>query len=87
MGLWSLETPIIEAIAFHHRPADSMSENIGLLTAVHIGNAIDHIGQPAINGGDELQYDGEYVETLGLADRIPEWHQACSDVTAKETRV
>ena len=29
MGLWNLETPIIEAIAFHHCPANSMSENMG----------------------------------------------------------
>jgi len=84
MGLWSLETPIIEAIAFHHCPANSMSQNIGLLTAVHIGNAIDHNGQPSTNGSADLQYDVQYLDTLGLADRIPEWRRVCGELTGRD---
>ncbi|MGB5748698.1 MAG: response regulator [Desulfobacterales bacterium] len=80
MGLWSLETPIIEAIAFHHCPANSMSQNMGLLTAVHIGNAIDHNGQPSTNGNTDLQYDAQYLDTLGITDRIPAWRQICSEL-------
>jgi HD-like signal output (HDOD) protein/CheY-like chemotaxis protein len=83
MGLWSLETPIIEAIAFHHCPANSMSQNMGLLTAVHIGNAIDHNGQPSTNGNTDLQYDAQYLDTLGVADRIPEWRQVCKELTER----
>jgi HD-like signal output (HDOD) protein len=83
MGLWSLETPIIEAIAFHHCPADSMSENMGLLTAVHIGNAIDHNGQPPTNGNPDLLYDAQYLDTLGLTDRIPEWQMICSELAER----
>ena len=81
MGLWSLDTPIIEAIAFHHCPANSMSETMGLLTAVHIGNAIDHNGQPSTNGNPDLLYDAQYMDTLGIADRIPEWRRFCSELT------
>lgn len=84
MGLWSLETPIIEAIAFHHCPANSMSQNMGLLTAVHIGNAIDHNGQPSTNGNTDLQYDAQYLDSLGLADRIPEWRQVCSELAGRD---
>ena len=80
MGLWSLETPIIEAIAFHHCPANSMSHNMGLLTAVHMGNAIDHNGQPSTNGNTDLQYDAQYLDTLGITDRIPAWRQICSEL-------
>ena len=83
MGLWSLETPIIEAIAFHHCPANSMSQNMGLLTAVHIGNAIDHNGQPSTNGNTDLQYDAQYLDTLGVADRIPEWRQVCNELSER----
>jgi putative nucleotidyltransferase with HDIG domain len=77
MGLWRLETPIIEAIAFHHCPANSMSQNLGLLTAVHMGNAIDHIGQLSSSGNNGLQYEAQYLDTLGVTDRIPEWCQVC----------
>jgi len=83
MGLWSLETPIIEAIAFHHCPANSMSQNMGLLTAVHVGNAIDHNGQAPTNGNTDLQYDAQYLESLGVADRIPAWHQVCSELAER----
>jgi len=77
MGLWSLETPIIEAIAFHHCPSKSMSQNIGLLTAVHIGNALDHEGQTDTEEESEIQYDTEYLDALGEADRVQEWRQVC----------
>ena len=83
MGLWSLETPIIEAIAFHHCPANSMSQNMGLLTAVHIGNAIDHNGQPSTNGNPDLLYDAQYLDTLGLTDRMPEWRKICSELAER----
>jgi HD-like signal output (HDOD) protein/CheY-like chemotaxis protein len=83
MGLWSLETPIIEAIAFHHCPAKSMSRNMGLLTAVHIGNAIDHNGLASTDGNTDLQYDAQYLESLGLADRIPAWRQFCSELSER----
>ena len=83
MGLWSLETPIIEAIAFHHCPANSMSQNMGLLTAVHVGNAIDHNGQAPTNGNTDLQFDAQYLESLGVADRIPAWHRVCSELAER----
>jgi len=83
MGLWSLETPIIEAIAFHHCPANSMSQNMGLLTAVHVGNAIDHNGQAPTNGNTDLQFDAQYLESLGVADRIPAWRQVCRELAER----
>jgi putative nucleotidyltransferase with HDIG domain len=80
MGLWNLETPIIEAIAFHHCPANSMSQIMGLLTAVHVGNAIEHNGHASNNGNSDLNFDGQYLDNLGIAGRIPEWRQICSEL-------
>jgi putative nucleotidyltransferase with HDIG domain len=83
MGLWNLETPIIEAIAFHHNPNDSLSQNMGLLTAVHIGNAIDHNGHNSNNGNSDLKCDARYLENLGITARIPEWRQVCNELTER----
>jgi putative nucleotidyltransferase with HDIG domain len=83
MGLWSLETPIIEAIAFHHCPSKSMTQNVGLLTAVHIGNALDHEGQTDSEEESDIQFDSEYLDTLGEADRLPEWRQVCKASTER----
>ena len=77
MGLWNLENPIIEAIAFHHRPAKSASNQVGLLTAVHTANALDHedFSEQALESN--LQLDHEYLDRLGITNRIPEWRQIC----------
>ena len=83
MGLWNLETPIIEAIAFHHNPNNSLSQNMGLLTAVHIGNAIDHNSHSSNNGNSDLKCDARYLENLGITARIPEWRQVCGELTER----
>jgi HD-like signal output (HDOD) protein len=79
MGLWNMENPIIEAIAFHHCPAKSVSSQMGLLTAVHVANGLDHEGDPAADREMALLFDDEYLDRLGVADRIPEWRQACKE--------
>ncbi|UCD82397.1 MAG: HDOD domain-containing protein [Desulfobacterales bacterium] len=80
MGLWNLENPIIEAIAFHHCPAKSMARNMGLLTAVHVGDALDREEHQAANQEPELQFDIEYLDNLRVANRIPEWRQVCREL-------
>ena len=77
MGLWNLENPIIEAIAFHHCPAKSVSTQMGLLAAVHVANALDHAEGLPQDQQMNLQYDDEYLDRLGVANRIPEWRQLC----------
>ena len=84
MGLWNLENPIIEAIAFHHRPAKSMARNMGLLTAVHVGNALDHKGRLAEDQDPDIQLDIEYLDNLGIANRIPQWCQVCREISERK---
>ena len=77
MGLWNLESPIIEAIAFHHCPVKSESTQMGLLTAVHVANSMDHQETLSEDHESDLQCDGEYLDRLGVSNRIPEWRQIC----------
>jgi len=80
MGLWNLENPIIEAIGFHHRPRKSMAAKMGLLTAVHVGDALDR-GVNHADGRDcALQLDFEYLDNLNVAARIPVWRQVCREL-------
>jgi len=79
MGLWNLENPIIEAVAFHHCPAKSVSSDMGLLTAVHVANALEHEDDLQSDRETELQFDTEYLAGLGVVNRIPEWRQACKE--------
>jgi HD-like signal output (HDOD) protein len=83
MGLWRLENSIIEAIAFHHLPARSMTQNIGLLTAVHVGNALEHEARTPSGENTELQCDTEYLDKLEITRRIPQWRQVCRELTER----
>ena len=80
MGLWRLENSIIEAIAFHHLPARSMSQNIGLLAAVHVGDALDYEARTYSPENTQLQCDTEYLDKLEITGRIPQWRQACGEL-------
>ena len=84
MGLWNLENQIIEAIAFHHRPAKSMAQDMGLLTAVHIGNALDHKGHQKEEEQPDMQFDIEYLDNLGVANRLPQWRQVCKELAERK---
>lgn len=77
MGLWNIENPIIEAIAFHHCPSKSLSTQMGLLTAVHIANGLDHEDESPEDAETELFYDNQYLDCLGVSGRISEWRQIC----------
>ena len=77
MGLWNIESPIIEAIAFHHCPSRSASNHMGLLAAVHIANGLDHEEASADDQAAEQLYDNEYLDRLGISDRVPDWRQVC----------
>jgi len=83
MGLWRLDNAIIEAIAFHHRPGKSMIQSMGLLTAVHISDALDYEARNTPDPGNGLPWDTNYLETLGVTHQIPVWRQVCSELTER----
>ena len=89
MGLWGLEYPVIEAIAFHHCPAKSISSATGLLTAVHFGDAYDRL-KNSVNdqdSGNELrQLDREYLDTIGVAGRLNDWQTVCKALTERKVQ-
>jgi HD-like signal output (HDOD) protein len=86
MGLWGLEYPVIEAIAFHHCPGKSLSNSTGLLTAVHFGDAFDRLKNDPNNLNSEYglrQLDRGYLDNLGIASRINDWQTVCNELTER----
>jgi len=75
LGLWGLPVPVVEAIAFHHRPGDAGEKEIGPLAAVHIGNAFAH--DLASDGSASLEtwLDVNYLTALGVVERLPAWRE------------
>lgn len=73
LGLWGLNDPIVEAVAYHHRPGECLSKTFAPLTAVHVANALLQEGAEPTTGPAPVQIDHLYLEKLALADRVPRW--------------
>jgi HD-like signal output (HDOD) protein/CheY-like chemotaxis protein len=77
LGLWGLPEPAVEAVAFHHRPADCLGTTITPLTAVHVANALEHAHRAATEEPPPDCLDSAYLDRLGLAQRWPIWQDRC----------
>lgn len=80
MGLWGLPLPIVEALAFHHFPERSVAREFGPLTAVHIANSVS--GRTKDDVG--LRVDRDYLNALGLMDRLPVWEELLAPTNRNE---
>lgn len=74
MGLWGLEPGILSAIAFHHRPLDSLETGCGALTAVHAANGFEHADG---EGDADSHIDVAYMKAIQKSDELPAWQRAC----------
>ncbi|MBL9210696.1 MAG: HDOD domain-containing protein [Opitutaceae bacterium] len=75
LGLWGLPVPVVEAIAFHHRPRLGAERTFSPLTAVHVADAFMHRAGAPRDAGPEPRLDYAYLDDLGLAARVPAWRE------------
>jgi HD-like signal output (HDOD) protein len=76
LGLWGFKETIIETLVFHHNPSESPYKVFSVLTAVCIANMLANKYSPdRIDPG--MQYYTDYLEELGMSDRLPVWREAC----------
>jgi HD-like signal output (HDOD) protein len=86
LGLWGLPRPIIEAVAFHHQPAKSLTRDFCPVTAVHVANVIEHELRGDRSGDDAPgdAFDRDYLREVGAADRVDVWRAICARVASEE---
>lgn len=80
LDLWGLPTPIVEAVAFHHRPEHSKHDGFAPLTAVYVANTLmsqDSSGSPVGNDG----INTGYLDSIRLPDRMDAWRQLVGGVS------
>ena len=80
LGLWGLSDPIIEAVAFHHRPAECVGATFSPLTAVHVANVLQQELSQQATGGVPSQIDLTYLDSIHLTDRLPHWREVAGRV-------
>ncbi|MGJ4728818.1 HDOD domain-containing protein [Luteimonas sp. SDU101] len=73
LGLWGLPGPIVEAVAFHDRPA-RVRGSFWVTGAVHVAAAL-------VNGREP---DQAYLASVGQLDRLPRWRAMAESVSAAD---
>ncbi len=76
LGVWGLPGPIVEAVAWHNNPSASHVAVFSPLAAVHAGSMYHQEWYPA-RLQDSAVLDLPFFQVLGLAEREPDWKQAC----------
>jgi putative nucleotidyltransferase with HDIG domain len=80
LGLWGLPDPIVEAVAFHHRPQDCPANTFVPLAAVHIADALQYgdPGSRSNTGVEPVRMDADFLAKLDLNQRIEIWREQYS---------
>jgi len=76
LGLWGIPFPIVEAVAFHHRPNDVAPESRALVGAIHIASGLvdemtdDAKASVAATPGldNSARIDATFLREAGLED-------------------
>ncbi len=71
-GLWGLPGAIIEAVAWHHNPAGSLSAKFSALAAVHVASAY-HDDKNSLRLRDRTAIDAAFLAGIGCADQEKAW--------------
>ncbi len=78
MSLWGLPESIVSSIRFHHCPREEENPVFDTAAAVYIANVLVH--QTTEEYKDHIDFNQEYIEKLGVADKIPDWRQICEEL-------
>jgi HD-like signal output (HDOD) protein len=71
-GLWGLPGTIVEAVAWHHNPAGSLSVKFSPLAAVHVASAYhDKKNSSRLRGRTPV--DAAFLAGIGCAEREKAW--------------
>jgi len=76
LGIWGLPLPLVEAVAWHHEPGRNPTRSFCPLTTVHVASFLANESRGAragVWGNVPEPLDTNYLNELGLADRLPVW--------------
>jgi HD-like signal output (HDOD) protein/ActR/RegA family two-component response regulator len=80
LGIWGLPFPIVEAVAWHHRPSESAASEMSPLAAVHVANALDARSHGHAPDYDET-LDTVFLERIARLHRLETWTEACNEIS------
>jgi HD-like signal output (HDOD) protein len=75
LGVWGLPVPLVEAVAFHHRPMETAELQFSPLTAVHVANFCEQKNHPGELALPTTPLDLNYLAAIGMQNRLVEWQK------------
>ena len=75
-ALWGMADEVVKVAALHHTPARANDRAFSALTAVHVANALEYEGVAETDGLPMPVVDMEYLQQLGLEDKLEVWRDA-----------
>ncbi len=75
LDLWGLPTPIVEAVAFHHRPQLSKHDKFTPLTAVYVANTLLAQSSQRTHASHHNSLDMVYVNAIEQVERVDAWRK------------
>jgi len=82
LALWGLPHPILEAVAFHHRPQAIHDPHLDAAAAVGIATALvgeAHTDAAPLGDAFADPLDLDYVERLGATHELPRWREIAAE--------
>jgi HD-like signal output (HDOD) protein/CheY-like chemotaxis protein len=78
LGLWRLPYPIVEAVAHHHEPSRIETQELDLVTIIHVANTI---ACALLAGESDLtrELDRSHLERLGVWSDVFRWIEEAQD--------
>jgi HD-like signal output (HDOD) protein/ActR/RegA family two-component response regulator len=85
LGLWGLEHPLVEAVAYHHDPASVESSRLDLPTIVHVADALAHeIENERAGVAAESMLDHAHLARLGIEGQLEPWRELSRELWDRE---
>jgi len=75
VGLWGIQDPIVEVLAFHHCPDKCMGNFFNPLMAIHVADANE------FDSTDKIEVDIDYLSKAGFKERLPVWRESCAKLS------
>jgi HD-like signal output (HDOD) protein/CheY-like chemotaxis protein len=83
LWLWGLPDEVCRAVAFHHQPRECAPKAFTAAAAIHVANALEH-ERASVDPVLQMDIDLDFLKSLGLANRLPEWRRLCSEQLDKK---
>ncbi|OSQ40713.1 response regulator [Thalassospira mesophila] len=81
LGLWGFPGPVVQAVAFHHRPADVPERTMTPLSALYFAQMLCRdINNPTQASQYPDQIDMAYLEAIGKTGRLETWREIATKV-------